>query len=163
MLSTSSFFPSASSMSLNMLPAMPLTMRLSPWNGFGQLIPIPLQPKAASSRLPWLCLRIWERRECLGCWVWVPLYGPHLCTCLSQAPLPVCFLFPGPLESSLLPVLFPHLCSLTAVNIFLSPSLSPECSAILYTLPSEHCSFLYAAAPMKMSIKSLLDKHLHKM
>nr|CCO13733.1 alternative protein FXR2 [Homo sapiens] len=45
-------------MSLNMLPVMPPTMKLLPWSDFGQLIPIPLQPKAASSRLPWLCPRI---------------------------------------------------------------------------------------------------------
>lgn len=88
-------------------------------------IPIPLQPKAASSRLPWLCLRIWERRECLGYWVWGTPYGPHLCTCLSQALLPVCFVFLWPSRVFSAPSsVSPHLCSLTGVLVFLQ-SLSP--------------------------------------
>ena len=74
-----SFLLSASSMSLSMLPAMLPTMRLSPWNDFDLLIPIPLQPKAASSRLPWLCLKISERRECWRGWELRTLYSVSLC------------------------------------------------------------------------------------
>lgn len=90
-----SFFFSASSMSLNMLPAMLPTMRLSPWNDFDLLIPIPLQPKAASSRLPWLCLKISERRECWRGWELRTLYSVSLCPYFSQVShSSVCSVYP---------------------------------------------------------------------
>ena len=78
-----------------------------------------------------------------------PLYGPHLCTRLSQALLPVCFVFPWPSRVLSAP-------SSVSSSLFFncSPLLSPECSAILYTLPTEHFSLFSAAAPMKTSIKS---------
>lgn len=143
MLSTPSFFPSASSMLLNMLPAMPLTMRLSPWKGFGPLIPIPLQPKAASSRLPWLCLRIWERRECLGYWVWGTPFMVLISARVCPRPCSQCVLCSlDPLESSLLPVLFPHLCSLPEVLVFLSPSLPWMFSCTLHSALWAPFSFL---------------------
>lgn len=78
-------FLSTSSMSLSMLPVMLPTMRLSLWSDFGQSIPIPLQPKAASSRLPWLCLRILERRECWRSWELETLYSASHCPHFPQA------------------------------------------------------------------------------
>ena len=144
MLSTPSFFPSASSMLLNMLPAMPLTMRLSPWKGFGPLIPIPLQPKAASSRLPWLCLRIWERRECLGYWVWGTPFMVLISARVCPRPLlPVCFVFPWPsrvfsapgsVSSSLFFTWSPCFSqSLSPVNVQLYSTLCPL-STVLFSL-----------------------------